>query len=33
MYNINSTKQKIAIKLLDCTEQEFLNKYLPEKIT
>lgn len=33
MYNINSTKQKIAIKLLDCTEQEFLDKYLPEKIT
>ena len=31
IYNINNTKQKIAVKLIDCTIEEFKQKYLPKE--
>lgn len=31
VYNINNTKQKIAVKLINCSLQEFKQKYLPKE--
>jgi hypothetical protein len=31
IYHINNTKQKIAVKLIDCTIEEFKQKYLPKE--
>ena len=31
VYNINNTKQKIAVKLISCSLKEFKEKYLPKE--